>query len=446
MAVINKTIGKHGWAIQIRDFGLNTTLRTTITSKVEINVKLREIKTRIDKLKNDKSHEFWAWTKDEKREFVKHGNVPVVEEEVEEPLKLVKALEEWIGRLRLDGKSVGTINSYKRYIGRAIAFFGDRALESFTTKEVQSFIDDYKSTPIASGQHIGDMPQPVSQQKHIDHLVMLWNHHVKFGVPNLNPLIFKPIQVGKQKAKKLDDLRKWDCFERRTKQLKKLNISVDETDAYKEVVFTKPQLNELREYLKKSLWDSPESELKHKQLFAALMLCMFTGLRRSEIPRVRKKDVDIEYEEITLLRMKGRKNKEFNRKTVAVHPIAMDFIKQLIEMIPNDQRSVFCDNDNHLAGESFDEIKNMSKADCLSKDYRKALQSTKWKNACGFHKYRHSLASVLYAEGMSRDQVKDQVGWADDAMFERYKHIDISKERLIILNAFPMNEFQEIAQ
>ena len=82
------------------------------------------------------------------------------------------------------------------------------------------------------------------------------------------------------------------------------------------------------------------------------MLCMFTGLRRSEIPRVRLQDLNIDYGEITILRMKGRKNKEFNRKIVPVHSIAMEFIEQVIAIIPNGQRSVFCDNDNHLKGES----------------------------------------------------------------------------------------------
>ena len=265
MASLDKQIGKQGYVIQIRDLGLNTRLRTTIKSKVEAKIKLREINTRIDELKKDKTHEFWTWTKDEKREYVKHGIAPVVEEEVDEPLKLVEALELWIDYLRSIDKADSTIKSYRRYVNRAIAFFGDRALESITTQDVQDFIDDYKSTPIKDGQHRGRTPLPQSQQKHINHLVMLWNHQIKFGVPNLNDQIFKPVQVGKQKATILDDLIQWDCFERRTEQLKKLNISLDETDAYKEIIFTKPQLNELRQNLKVSLWDSPESELQHKQ-------------------------------------------------------------------------------------------------------------------------------------------------------------------------------------
>lgn len=265
---------------------------------------------------------------------------------------------------------------------------------------------------------------------------MLWSHHIDYGVPNLNGNIFKPVQIGKRKASRLDLLNDWDCFESRTRQLEKLNISPSVTDAYKSIIFTKPQWNVLCQHLKTRLWDSEDSTLQDKQLFAALVFCFYTGVRRSELPRVRLQDIDIDYGEIMVLRMKGRKGHEFNRKRVPVHGLAMRFIEQVIEMIPNGQRSVFCENDDHLIGESFDETNNMSKADTLSRQYRKVLKSTKWENAVGWHKFRHSLASILHAGGCTKEQVKDQIGWADDAMYERYKHLDVSRQRSIIEQAF----------
>ncbi|MDB4368477.1 tyrosine-type recombinase/integrase, partial [Mariniblastus sp.] len=429
MAAIDKKKGKNGFVIQIRDLSLNTRLRTNISSKVEASVKLREINSRLDKVKADKSHEFYEWNKSEQREFAKYGTVPAKEiEQSQQPMTLKVALNSWIERLRSADKAESTIESYRRYIKRAIDFLGDAELENITTQNVQNFIDNYKNTPIKSGQHRGRLPLPESQKKHLNHLVMLWNHQIKYGVPNLDVSIFKPVAIGKRKATILDDLVLWDDFETRTKQLNKLEISPNATDAYKNIIFTKQQLQELRGYLKSKLWDVGNCKLKNKQLFAALVLCMFTGIRRSEIPRIRRQDLDFEYGEILILRMKGRKDKEFNRLRIICHPVAMKFIEQVVELLPSDQRSVFCDDDNHLRGESFTESTNRTKAETLSGRYRKVLQGSKWQNASGFHKYRHSLASILMAEGFTKEQVKETIGWSDDKMFERYKHLASSRQ------------------
>jgi site-specific recombinase XerD len=446
MASINKNIGKQGYVIQIRDLGLNTTLRTTIDNKVQANVKLREINTRMDILRKDRNHKFYSWAIEDRREYAKHGIVPAVEKEKEEPLSLVDAKAIFLQRFK---GAESTYKSYEIYMGRLIRFLdrrGIRAMESVTSKDVQDFLDDYMETPIKSGRNRGELPKPASQRKYIDHNKMLWKHHADFGVPNIFPSIFAPVETGLLAATKLDGVVEWDDFAERTRHLEKIGIPLTTRDAYQKIIFTLEQLNELRHHLQGKLWDSQDSTLKNKRLFAALTLCMFTGVRRSELPRVRKQDVNIEYEEIIVLRMKGRGKKEFDRLRVTVHPIAMGFIEQVIGMIPTDQRSVFCDDDNHLNGESFRETPNKSKADTLSKRYKAALKGTKWQNAHGYHKFRHSVASVLMANGATKEQVKEAIGWSDDKMYERYKHLATSRQRSIIEQAFPVEESLQFVQ
>ena len=445
MASINKKIGKQGWIIQIRNFGLGTMLRTTIKSKTEANVKLREINTRIDELTKDKTHEFWSWAIGDRREYVKHGIKPVIQEEEQAPLSLVDAKAMFLQRNK---GAVTTRESYDRYLSRFVDFMTQEeifAMESVTSKDVQDFLDDYMTTPIKTGANVGEFPKPVSQQKYIDHAKMMWKHHEGYGVPNVSTNVFAPVETGMLASSRLDDLIEWDDFAKRTEHLDKLGVPLLTRGAYRKIIFTKDQLQELRSYLQSKLWDSERSTLEQKQLFAALMLCMFTGIRRSEIARIRKQDVNIEYEEITVLRMKGRGKKEFNRLRVTVHPIAMRLIVQLIELLPADQQSVFSGDDDHLNGESFHELKTRSKAESLGKRYKTSLKGSEWENVHGFHKFRHSLAAALMAEGATKEQVKEAIGWSDDKMYDRYIHMASSRQRSLIETAFPSQEPVEYA-
>ena len=233
MASINKKIGKQGWIIQIRNFGLGTMLRTTIKSKTEANVKLREINTRIDELTKDKTHEFWSWAIGDRREYVKHGIKPVIQEEEQAPLSLVDAKAMFLQRNK---GAVTTRESYDRYLSRFVDFMTQEeifAMESVTSKDVQDFLDDYMTTPIKTGANVGEFPKPVSQQKYIDHAKMMWKHHEGYGVPNVSTNVFAPVETGMLASSRLDDLIEWDDFAKRTEHLDKLGVPLLTRGAYR---------------------------------------------------------------------------------------------------------------------------------------------------------------------------------------------------------------------
>ena len=98
------------------------------------------------------------------------------------------------------------------------------------------------------------------------------------------------------------------------------------------------------------------------------------------------------------------------------------YLDELLNELPENKVSVFARCDRHINKIDFDEALDNSQAEVLSKEYEKALKGTKWQYAPHFHKFRHTLASQMIEDGKTKEEVQAYVGWADDAMVERYSH------------------------
>jgi len=107
-------------------------------------------------------------------------------------------------------------------------------------------------------------------------------------------------------------------------------------------------------------------------------------------------------------------------------------LRILLIQMPKGQQSVFCSNDEHLLGSSFDEEKERMKAQYLSNQMEKALNGTEFSNMKGFHLLRHTLASLMLADGYSKQEIKETIGWCTDEMADRYSHITSNRKRSLL--------------
>jgi len=84
---------------------------------------------------------------------------------------------------------------------------------------------------------------------------------------------------------------------------------------------------------------------------------------------------------------------------------------------------LFVENNSWLDEVNIDEDIDRRNAEFLSREFKRVVEGTKWHNAPHFHRFRHTLASLLLNDGNSQDHIKAIIGWCDDSMVQRYAHI-----------------------
>ncbi|MDG2469922.1 MAG: tyrosine-type recombinase/integrase, partial [Pirellulaceae bacterium] len=226
-------------------------------------------------------------------------------------------------------------------------------------------------------------------------------------------------------------------FEGRRAQLEGLGIKEDESGAFRKIIYSKEQLVEQREYLKKTLWQ--DGSFASRRLFAAILFCMATGARRSEIVRMRRCDFNLVSATPTAIKRlrKARGNLYLKEQEVDLHSDLIPYLEMVMRQMPKDQQAVFVSNDIHLNGEEVDEAKEDWKCGQLGEDFKEALAGSKWQYQTGWHTYRHTLASKMIEDGKDRQEIKSFIGWCSDEMYENYTHLLKRKKRQVVTGAYP---------
>lgn len=432
MATLKEPKVKSGYVISIQDLGLNTTLRTKTNRLTDARRVLRGIQDRVDIVKQDRGHDFYEWTINEQRRFIKTGFEP--RPLVVEPMGLKKGVAEFLSHVTASGKSRNTITSYSGHLKKSVNYFGDIPVETIDLAALQGFVAHLSKHRIDRGRNVGQFLDIESQKKAVGHLRMLvaWliaNRDIKQRTE-----IFSAVQYGIKKERELDQLTDWVDFETRVEDLKRLGIDSSEENAFEKTFFTKPQLLELLNELEAKLW--LPKKLSDQRLYVATCIAAYTGLRRSEITRIKRNHIRIDYGEITILRRKGRKDNEFLKHIVHLPERVAPFIQELLDATDQHQQCVFVEDDSHVKDHSFDEAKERRHCEALGRRLKQAGKRTKWNNALSWHKFRHSLASILLSEGKTQTQVKEVIGWCTDEMAERYQHLAQHRKAEIIQDVF----------
>ncbi len=432
MAFIKDKRSKSGWVISIQDLGLNTTFSTKESSKPKAKETLTKIQFRVDQLKKNKDDEFFTYNSKEKRRFVTTGYRP--EKPVEQELKLKQAVADFVSFKIEIGKAHATTKNYKELLSRAVEFFGDIPLNNFSPSMLQDYVFFLQKFRIKKGRNIGRLLSVESQRKYIARICSLCRWSNSLQLTNVNLQIFTAVTYKQTANTELSRLTSWTDFDSRLAELDRFGINPSMEGAFAEIIFTKPQLDILLEEMEEKLWVNGSFE--QKQFYVTLYFLAVTGVRRSELSRVRKQDIFLQDREVTIWLRKGRKDLELRSHKRYLIEALVPYLEWLLENLPAGQKSVFLNNDLHIVNGTFDQIAERQKSDMLSKRLTSAFKNTRWANAAGFHKFRHTLASIMLTEGNSQQVVKETIGWCSDEMADRYQHLLVARKREVIEKVF----------
>lgn len=435
MKMMKNKKGEYFVAIHSRLLQINTRhhLRTSIHT--DAKSKALQIQNRINAACTDGSLAFHGWNKVQQLAWIKTGICPEAEAVV-----LADAIQQWLDGREFAGKAITTIEGYRRELAVALEFFGsDCALSSLSASELQKWVNWQRKKTIRRGRNVGSTCKVLTVKGRLARLRAVVQHFKGLGISGLNPDAFDIPDLGVD-PDSIEDLLEWEGFEERLKRLERLGIDQGHEHAFSKVFFERTELSEMLAYYREALGNSG---LEDFRVFCAILFCSFTGTRRSELTRIRRADVilDGDLPTATLTKLKGRKSKSLLRQTMVIPPMAIEALEKLLEMMPSHQQSLFCADDNHLKQNGFDERIVLHHADQLTKAYDRVRSKTKWIHAAGWHKFRHTLASILLQQGYSQLEVKETIGWCEDSMAERYSHLAVSKKSTIINSTFSSSDF-----
>lgn len=432
MAFIKDKKSKSGWVISIQDLGLNTTFSTKESSKPKAKETLTKVQFRIDQLKKNKDDEFFTYNSKEKRRFVTTGYRP--EKSAAILLDLETAAADFVAFKINTGKAYATTKNYKELLSRAVEFFGEIAVNNLTPSLLQNYVFYLQKLRITKGRNIGQLLSVESQKKYVARIRSLcrWTNARQLTTVDLqmfDSVVFKP-----KATTKLSQLTSWVDFDSRLSELERFNIDPTTEGAFSEIIFTRPQLDVLLKEMEEKLWVGGDFE--QKQFFVTLYFIAVTGVRRSELSRVRKQDVFLQDRQVTVWLRKGRKDLELRQHKRYLPESLIPYLSWLLKSLPQKQQSIFVNNDKHIVNGTFDQIAERQKSDMLSKRLRSAFKNTRWANAAGFHKFRHTLASMMLTMSFSQTEVKETIGWCSDEMADRYQHLLVERKREVIEKVF----------
>lgn len=433
MASLRKN--KHGqWVISIQSLGFNTTLCTKTQSKVDANRLKRNIEGRVDRVKLDGTHPFYVWPKPDQIAWIKTGAEPKPVENA--PITAADAIKKYVEFKKSQNRALNTTRGYDFDLRPAKRRFDDTPLRDLTARLLQDWVTELAKTTIKNGANRGKKLSVKSQKVKVDALKRVVRHFQSLGEPGMNDRVFDAITYGVAAPDELSHLTPWTDFERRLGELERLGIDRATEGAFKRIILTESQLKEQLAYLESTLYN--DGTASSTRLYATVYFCCVTGARRSELVRVRRRDLILtdDLPTVTLLKRKGRKDKDLLMQKAVLPTALVPILDRLLRLLPVSQECLFAAGDNHMTAAGFCEEQERSKANYLSKHLIASLKGSPWENSAGWHLYRHTFASRLLANGYSKMDVKELIGWCSDEMAQRYQHQTFERKAAIINSLF----------
>lgn len=418
------------WVISIQSLGFNTTLSTKSSKASDANRVQRMVEQRVDAVKLNGNHPFHDWARTEQLKWIKAGQEPNLQRQA--PITVSQAVRKYVEFKEGQNKALNTTRGYEIDLRPADNRFGSIMLRDLTATMLQDWASDLAKTVIKNGANRGKKLSVKSQRVKVDALKRVVRHFQSLGEPGLNDRVFDAITYGVSEPDRLGHLTAWTDFDRRIEELDRLGIDPSEEGAFKRIILTESQLKEQLNYLETRLYN--DGTLASTRLYATVYLCCFTGARRSELPRVRRRDLllDAKLPIVTLLKRKGRKDQDLLMQKAVLPTKLVPVLERLLKLLPADQECLFTSDDKHLTPSGFEEKAERSKANYLSKHLIAELKGSKWEHSAGWHLYRHTFASRLLAKGYSKLDVKELIGWCSDEMAQRYQHQLFDRKSVII--------------
>jgi len=449
----------------------------------EAQLCLAEVNLRLQKAKTNRVDGWCDWSDDARRNYIKHG-APFGTEESNNTIMLETAVMEYL----LRDRAPTTINTYRTELQAAIDYFGAKKfVGDIRRRDIQDYISD--GTPYSlvkvktKNNRGGENLHRVSIKKRVDRLRQLikWcRDREEIEDVDIESL-FSGLEIPRGRESRYKrDLPEWQYPEQRMITLEKLvdtnNSGWNEGDiedprSWDRIYLNADHTKEIHQsmeqnadesfkyYSKAEVDEDTWKRLKSGcyvnciyeaddgsvvddgtiiyvadwnkiRLWGAIVFSSFTGIRRSEIVRVKRTDIDIESDNptVTVRRLKGRGTGEHYRlHQMPIHPSLKTFLQWYLIHKP-ELECVFCDNDCHYENGEFDENRVTHKANRLGQLSRRVMRDWKYPFVSGFHMYRHSLVSLLHEQGFAVEQIADMIGHQNVKVTGMYTHESLQKK------------------
>jgi integrase len=144
------------------------------------------------------------------------------------------------------------------------------------------------------------------------------------------------------------------------------------------------------------------AEDQHEQAGPMMKVALFTGMRRSEIFRLKWQDLDFENEQIRLTNTKSGKTKFIPMNELS---------KPLFKSIPKNSELVFPGRNGKQWGSIGKSVNKIKERAGLPRSFR------------SLHGLRHSFATMLAGRGVDLLTISKLLGHSDVAVTQRYAHL-----------------------
>lgn len=163
--------------------------------------------------------------------------------------------------------------------------------------------------------------------------------------------------------------------------------------------------------------------MRYRRCRAAVLLASYTGLRRNEIVRFRRRDLDLVGRSFRAIKYKGRgKSRTRFEHHQTMPDVLIQHLKEWLPNVPKDQESVFTQNDLHLKDGFFNDRQTKARATKLGQLLRRLMKRTEFEFCSGWNLHRHNFASLLVANGATPEEGAVIIGHKTTEMFKRYAH------------------------
>jgi integrase len=330
-------------------------------------------------------------------------------------VKLQDAVD-WYVQSREDRKLAhNTLNLYRLHLGEIVKCFGNCEVESIRRNQIQAWITSQSKRKIVTGKHVGQMADIKTIKKKVDSLNRLFRWLKQNGYYDVD---FAPMfQNLEYPISGSDwDILDWETLTERKETLEREKLPTDKRQSFEKVYLSPEEVGRLLELAESNLSEGSPSQ---RRLFYALCFAAYTSARRSEIVRVRRRDIDFERGVVRLTIKKGRGDKPFRYLDFPIHSDLKPLLAE--HMDEHKGESLFTSDDDHLTDSGFDEKEERSKASSLGNQLKDALVGTEFELCSGWHIYRHSFISAV-GEFLTPAQGMQLVGHHTESVHLRYRH------------------------
>lgn len=157
-------------------------------------------------------------------------------------------------------------------------------------------------------------------------------------------------------------------------------------------------------------------------VFPMLMTAAHTGMRRSELMRMKPEDVDLKGGIITVREKKRARGTRTTRRV----PISNQLAAVLKEWLTTRQGAAY------LFGY---ENRRLS-VQATQKALVRVVAKSKWSILKGWHTFRHSWISIMASKGIDQRIIDDAVGHSTESQRRRYRHLFPQVTQLALARAF----------